>query len=181
MKAKLLAVGGDVKATEIVLKLPTVIGRGRDATLTLPHPLVSRKHCELFESDEQLMVRDLGSLNGTYVGNQRVTEAVVPSGELLTIATVNFRVIYGGLSDLDDTELPPQVDGEESTSGPGEVQSGSGSRERATQDVGSNAPPPEASQFPIDRDTEWQLGNTLPKKRSGDDDDGFSSFLNELP
>jgi pSer/pThr/pTyr-binding forkhead associated (FHA) protein len=40
------------------------------------------------------MVRDLGSLNGTFVNNQRITEAAVEPGELLTVGTVTFRAIY---------------------------------------------------------------------------------------
>jgi pSer/pThr/pTyr-binding forkhead associated (FHA) protein len=94
MDAKLVVVGGDVKATEVKLKLPAVIGRGREATLTLPHPLVSRKHCEIFESNGYLVVRDMGSLNGTFVNNERITETVLPPGDLLTLGTVTFRAVY---------------------------------------------------------------------------------------
>lgn len=94
MDVKLVVVGGDAKATEVKLKLPAVIGRGREATLTLPHPLVSRKHCEIFESDGYLVVRDMGSLNGTFINNERITEAVLPPGELLTLGTVTFRAAY---------------------------------------------------------------------------------------
>jgi pSer/pThr/pTyr-binding forkhead associated (FHA) protein len=94
LNAKLVVVGGDVKTTEIKLKLPSTIGRGRGTAIVLPHPLVSRQHCELFEADGQLMVRDLGSLNGTFVNNQRVTESPIPPGELLTIGTVTFRAVY---------------------------------------------------------------------------------------
>lgn len=95
MKAKLIVVGGDAKAAEINLKLPTVIGRGKEASLTLPHPLVSRKHCEIYDSGGQLVVRDLGSLNGTYVNNQRIEQpTILPSGELLTVGTVTFRALY---------------------------------------------------------------------------------------
>ena len=94
LNAKLVVVGGDVKTAEIKLRLPSTVGRGRGTTIMLPHPLVSRQHCELFESDGQLMVRDLGSLNGTFVNNQRVTESPLPPGELLTIGTVTFRAMY---------------------------------------------------------------------------------------
>ncbi len=94
MDVKLVVVGGDAKATEVKLKLPAVIGRGREATLTLPHPLVSRKHCEIFESDGHLVVRDMGSLNGTFVNNERITEAILPPGDLLTLGTVTFRAVY---------------------------------------------------------------------------------------
>jgi pSer/pThr/pTyr-binding forkhead associated (FHA) protein len=97
MEVKLIVVGGDAKTTEIDLKLPTVIGRGRGATLTLPHPLVSRQHCELYEAEGQLYVRDLGSLNGTFIGNEPISEAVLPPGELLTVGAVTFRAIYGEL------------------------------------------------------------------------------------
>jgi PPE-repeat protein len=94
LNVKLVVVGGDVKTAEITLKLPSTIGRGRGVAIVLPHPLVSRQHCELFESDGQLMVKDLGSLNGTFVNNQRVTEAPVGPEELLTVGTVTFRAVY---------------------------------------------------------------------------------------
>jgi len=97
MQAKLIVVGGDIGVAEIPLKLPAVVGRSREATLTLPHPLVSRQHCEIFEANGRLMVRDLGSRNGTYVANERITEAVLPSGELLTIGAVTFRAVYDDL------------------------------------------------------------------------------------
>ena len=69
MEVKLVVVGGDAaQASEFAIKLPTVIGRSRTADLPLANPLVSRRHCEIFEANGQLMVRDLGSLNGTFVG-----------------------------------------------------------------------------------------------------------------
>jgi pSer/pThr/pTyr-binding forkhead associated (FHA) protein len=94
LNVKLVVVGGDVKTTEIKLKLPSTIGRGRGTAIILPHPLVSRQHCELFEVDGQLMVRDLGSLNGTFVNNERVTESPIAPDELLTVGTVTFRAVY---------------------------------------------------------------------------------------
>jgi len=94
LNAKLVVVGGDVKTTEVELKLPSTIGRGRGTSIVLPHPLVSRQHCELFEQNGQLMVRDLGSLNGTFVNNQRITESPLAPNELLTVGTVTFRAVY---------------------------------------------------------------------------------------
>lgn len=109
MKAKLIVVGGDAKSAEIKLKLPTVIGRGREANLTLPHPLVSRKHCELFENCGKLWVRDLGSLNGTYVNNERIADStLLPSGDLLTVGAVTFRAVYADQDGMN----PPVVPGE---------------------------------------------------------------------
>ena len=94
MKPKLIVVGGDAKPSEIDLTLPSVIGRGRSVAVTLPHPLVSREHCEIYLAEGRLHVRDLGSLNGTYVGNERVEDVVLPAGSLLTVGTVTFRAVY---------------------------------------------------------------------------------------
>jgi len=76
MNAKLVLVGKSDKPTVVkVKKLPMTLGRGREADLTIAHPTVSRLHCELYEIDETLCVRDMGSLNGTFVGDVRITEA----------------------------------------------------------------------------------------------------------
>ena len=97
INAKLVVVGGEVKTAEIKLRLPSTIGRGRGCTIMLPQALVSRQHCEIFESGGKLMVRDLGSLNRTFVNNQKIAEpSPVNSEELLTIGTVTFRVVYEG-------------------------------------------------------------------------------------
>ncbi len=111
MQAKLVVVGGNVGRAEIPLKLPTIIGRSREANLTLPHPLVSRKHCELFERNGRLMVRDLGSRNGTFVSHQRVTEAEVPSGALLTIGAITFRAEYEASTTSDSASAEHRVVG----------------------------------------------------------------------
>ena len=176
MKAKLVVVGEDVKAAEISLHLPVIIGRGREASLTLPHPLVSRKHCELFEVNGNLMVRDLGSLNGTFVGSERVTEAALPPGELLTVATVNFRAVYADVDD-DSTFPPNDVGNSDSTHGITRLKK----KAKAPADT-SDVPLPVRGPrrgSAIERETEWQLGGSLPRGDSRDDDD-LSSLLNDL-
>ena len=98
MDVKLLIVDGEGAGREITLSLPAVIGRSRSVGITIAHPLVSRQHCELVERDGQLIVRDLGSLNGTFIGDMRVTEEALPPGGLLTVGQVTFQAIYGGFS-----------------------------------------------------------------------------------
>ncbi len=100
LNVKLKVIGGDAKTAEVNLRLPTIIGRSKQATLTLPHPLVSRNHCELFERDSQLWVKDLASLNGTFIDNIRLEgEQILEPKQLLTIGNVTFRAVYG--SELD--------------------------------------------------------------------------------
>ena len=115
LKAKLVVVGGDAKSAEIPLNLPTVIGRGREVNLTLPHPLVSRQHCELFERQGKLLVRDLQSLNGTYVDNRRITESeILKPDQLLTIGNVTFRAVYLDIEENQiDTEMMSRAETEQ--------------------------------------------------------------------
>lgn len=95
LNAKLVVIGGDAKTHEVKLKLPTVVGRGKEAGLTVPHALVSRRHTEIFERDGRLVVRDLGSLNGTFVDNRKIDgEQVLEPNQLLTIGNITFRAVY---------------------------------------------------------------------------------------
>ena len=96
MEGKLVVISGEVPETEFPFRLPMVIGRSRQADIKLAHTLVSRKHCELFEANGELMVRDLGSLNGTFVGDARIAEATpLKPGSLLTIGAVTFQAVFG--------------------------------------------------------------------------------------
>ena len=54
----------------------------RSTDVQLGHPLVSRRHCEVFESGGILMIRDLGSLNGTFVGPTRLWYVTCQSARL---------------------------------------------------------------------------------------------------
>lgn len=95
LQAKLIVVAGDVKTKEVTLKLPVIIGRGREATLTVPHALISRLHCQITEREGRLFVKDLGSLNGTFVDNYRIDEEhLLLPDQLLTLGTITFRASY---------------------------------------------------------------------------------------
>jgi pSer/pThr/pTyr-binding forkhead associated (FHA) protein len=94
MRARLVIVGGKANKGEVVLKLPCLIGRSRDANLTIAHPMISRRHCELSEADGRLQLRDLKSLNGTFVGGQRIEETQLADGDEFAIGPLAFRVEY---------------------------------------------------------------------------------------
>ena len=101
VQAKLVVVGGDARTRQFELRLPAIIGRSRTTDVTLAHPLVSRQHCELYEADGKLMLRDLGSLNGTFVGDTRLCEQPLPiqSGERFTVGTVTLQADYQDASE----------------------------------------------------------------------------------
>ncbi len=94
MDAKLVIIGGKASKGPISLKLPTTIGRSREAGLTVAHPMISRQHCELFEVEGLLRIRDLGSLNGTFVGQEKIAEADLYPQSQFTVGPLTFRVEY---------------------------------------------------------------------------------------
>jgi hypothetical protein len=81
----------------VSVTLPVIIGRGKDATFTIKHPLLSREHCEVFEENGVVQVRDLTSLNGTFVNSSRVeSTSAVDSGSQLKLGSVVMEVQYNG-------------------------------------------------------------------------------------
>ncbi|NED95435.1 FHA domain-containing protein [Phytoactinopolyspora alkaliphila] len=55
---------------------PVTFGRGDDCTLPLADEYISTQHARLRFHDGQWYVEDLGSTNGTYVGNERLTRSM---------------------------------------------------------------------------------------------------------
>ncbi|MDR3634221.1 MAG: FHA domain-containing protein [Isosphaeraceae bacterium] len=71
----------------------TTVGRHDECQLRIKSSQVSRKHCELFEKKGLLLVKDLGSANGTFVNGQKVDgQRVLEPGDELMIGSVKLRV-----------------------------------------------------------------------------------------
>jgi serine phosphatase RsbU (regulator of sigma subunit) len=70
----------------------TTVGRGEDAAVRLPDEAVSRRHAEFFrDGDDRWWVRDLGSVNGTWMNGQEITEAMLRPGDAVEIADYELR------------------------------------------------------------------------------------------
>ena len=81
MEIKLTILSDEKQYFSQTLSLPCVIGRGRQCGVAILHPVVSRQHCEIYEHDGKVFVRDLGSLNGTVFEGVRIGRGVnVPFG-----------------------------------------------------------------------------------------------------
>jgi hypothetical protein len=72
----------------------TSVGRHPDADIFLDDVTVSRHHAELVHTPDGIVVKDLGSLNGTYVEGERVEERLLVSGEELQIG--RFKLLFVG-------------------------------------------------------------------------------------
>ncbi len=71
---------------------PFRVGRRSDMALCLPCRTVSGFHAEILDSGEHLLLRDVGSTNGTYVNGQRIHgQCVIHSDDLIQFADLPFR------------------------------------------------------------------------------------------
>src|ERR1051325_7312546 len=72
---------------------PTTIGRLPDNTVQIDNLAVSGHHAKISWDQDHYVIEDLGSLNGTYVNNERVGIATLRHGDQVTIGkhVVEFK------------------------------------------------------------------------------------------
>ncbi|NJK91400.1 MAG: FHA domain-containing protein [Blastochloris sp.] len=68
------------------------IGRHADNDLVLSDSSVSRKHAILVVNNDDILVRDLGSMNGISINGQNQTQGLLHHGDLLRIGEVNMDI-----------------------------------------------------------------------------------------
>jgi predicted component of type VI protein secretion system len=118
MDFQLVVIGGGRSDGQGAMKLGngiTTVGRQEDCELRINSSQVSRKHCQLFERKGLLLVKDLGSSNGTFVNGKKVQDQkVLQPGDELTIGQVKFRVERAKPSSLGGEKRPASSPGDTS-------------------------------------------------------------------
>lgn len=86
---------------------PCTIGRSGDVNWTLTHPVLSRVHCELYEKEGELYLRDNASLNGTFFRGSAVEHPVrINIGDQFAVGSeLTFQV----LEPVSDDAAPPEL------------------------------------------------------------------------
>jgi pSer/pThr/pTyr-binding forkhead associated (FHA) protein len=93
MQAQLIPLDGSNTIT--INRDLTLVGRQEGCDMRIQHKSVSKMHCVLARTDGLLLVRDLGSTNGTRVNGQRVRRAALLPNDNLAVAGFKFRVHLG--------------------------------------------------------------------------------------
>ncbi|HVL11301.1 MAG TPA: FHA domain-containing protein [Gemmata sp.] len=93
MRARLVSLDGG-PAVEIDKDL-TLVGRDDHCDVKLDHKSVSKLHCVIVRTDGLLLLRDLGSTNGTRVNGTRVRRAALLPNDVLAVATLRYTVKFG--------------------------------------------------------------------------------------
>jgi len=103
-----------------ILDQPIVIGGVKGCDVVLKDRHVSRRHAEIRRTSDGIVLRDLGSRNGTFVERISVKEAVLRSGAQLRIGMTDLafetgdengrltRLARSGIDDEDLKNIPPQ-------------------------------------------------------------------------
>lgn len=85
--------GGEGEGDHFVLSAAvTNIGRHVDSDIFLDDITVSRRHCEISHEVSKFVVRDVGSLNGTYVNQKRVDLIELTQGDEIQIG--KFHLVF---------------------------------------------------------------------------------------
>lgn len=84
--------GPEAGETYLLSGTTTSAGRSPEADVFLDDVTVSRRHAVFERSEDGYMARDLGSLNGTYVNKERITEVNLVTGDEVQIG--KFRLLF---------------------------------------------------------------------------------------
>jgi DNA-binding NtrC family response regulator len=86
------------------------VGSSPDNELVLTDPTVSRYHLEL-RCEGGVLVKDLGSRNGTFIGDVRVHEALVPVGARLRLGRTVVALLDVGIETTPPPQKTPEIPG----------------------------------------------------------------------
>lgn len=88
-------VTGEESGARIPLKAGTqcVLGRGDDADVLIPDRKASRKHAEIYDTNGEFFLKDLGSVNGVSVNGEKVKLKALHAGDLVQIGGTSLKVV----------------------------------------------------------------------------------------
>src|SRR5687768_15860406 len=81
----------------IELRPVNSLGRHPNNSIQLLDKIVSKEHCIIEQRGDHFVLRDLGSLNGTFINNERVRgEAPLKHGDEIALGSTRGRFEEGG-------------------------------------------------------------------------------------
>ena len=91
MPFRLVSADGQL-SFELRTGLPLVLGRALSSDLPVLDPTVSRRHAELTIEPTSVLLKDLGSSNGTFVNGNRVTTTSIKMGDRVVFGKILFEL-----------------------------------------------------------------------------------------
>jgi len=88
---KLVGTSGD-QTVDLKPGTTLVVGRAVNSDVPIYDPTISRQHAQISAQDGGVLVKDLGSSNGTFLNGSRITEAVAVPNDVVMFGKVSFYV-----------------------------------------------------------------------------------------
>lgn len=117
-KARVVILTGSKKGMVVSIDKEITIGRSQENVICIEDPKVSRRHAVLVPTEKGVLIRDLNSGNGTYIGPMKVSEYLLKSGDVIRIGTqlIRFEMEEDKKEDsspsiLVDTEFGTELEG----------------------------------------------------------------------
>lgn len=114
--AWLVPYGTENQAGFPIIKKFMTIGRDVSTDILINDESISKKHAHIMSLPGGFMLRDLESKNGTFINNQRIEEAYLSDGDLITFGDVNFVFVCSkekldlAEAEVDLTEITMDMD-----------------------------------------------------------------------
>ncbi len=90
----------------------TTVGRVSDNAFEIPEASISSHHAEIILKGGEVLVRDLGSTNGSFINGEKIAEAVLKPGQILRLGVIEMRLETGEVPPakrvFDQTRVIPQ-------------------------------------------------------------------------
>src|ERR1700686_722735 len=93
-KGKTLVLLADGREIDRIVKSRFVIGRGKHCDLVIPSGKVSREHAAISREGEAWFIEDLGSSNGTWFGQRRITRRQIREGDEYFISAERLSCVF---------------------------------------------------------------------------------------
>ena len=84
--------GADAGTKHFLTNSSVTVGRHPESDIFLDDITVSRRHADFVREDGSYTVKDVGSLNGTYVNRERIEETLLRTGDEVQIG--KFKLLY---------------------------------------------------------------------------------------
>src|SRR5438105_3613748 len=102
-----VSTGGQQKRVTIAGTL--TVGRQPGNDIVLQDTMASRKHCQFALRDGIVVLKDLGSHNGTYIGSNKVAEAILSFGDTVRIGKSTLKLIPDEIEKVSPGESFPSA------------------------------------------------------------------------
>lgn len=87
----LVPIEGAQQGEVLQVKGRTTVGTSTDCDLVLADPSISSRHCEFIAGQNGFRLTDLGSTNGTFVNDKRITTEELIDGDMVKLGRTSFK------------------------------------------------------------------------------------------